>query len=182
MKKNTKQKIQKKFSRQHLVMTLVLAVALTLGAWLALVMPSELAAANEDAGHMHTFACYEGFELACDDETHAHTFDCWQYSGELVCGLEEGAAHVHGDGWICEPVATVLICDLPEHTHNDDCLTPPVVQPQPGQPEDLPQQPDNNTQVPGQSEDETKPEDTTPPVDENQTEGILHGCENQTEG
>ena len=71
MKKNTKQKIQKKFSRQHLVMTLVLAVALTLGAWLALVMPSELAAANEDAGHMHTFACYEGFELACDDETHA---------------------------------------------------------------------------------------------------------------
>lgn len=183
MKKNTKQKIQKKFSRQHLVMTLVLAVALTLGAWLALVMPSELAAANEDAGHMHTFACYEGFELACDDETHAHTFDCWQYSGELVCGLEEGAAHVHGDGWICEPVATVLICDLPEHTHNDDCLTPPVVQPQPGQPEDLPQQPDNNTQVPGQSEDETKPEDTTPPVDENQTEGTTPPVdENQTEG
>ncbi len=183
MKKNTKQKIQKKFSRQHLVMTLVLAVALTLGAWLALVMPSELAAANEDAGHMHTFACYEGFELACDDETHAHTFDCWQYSGELVCGLEEGAAHVHGDGWICEPVATVLICDLPEHTHNDDCLTPPVVQPQPGQPEDLPQQPDNNTQVPGQSEDDAEPEDTTPPVDENQTEGTTPPAdENQTDG
>ena len=60
--------------------------------------------------HHHTFACYEEYELDCT-ENHSeneHRKSCYRYSGERICGLEDGDLHLHGPE--CEVVAKVLIC------------------------------------------------------------------------
>lgn len=93
-------------------------------------------------GHVHTADCYtlERGELVCGLEegagAHTHTPECYDADGNLVCGLEESAGHVHTDecyAWnevlTCtqptDPVTTtVLTCDKPEiilHTHTDAC-------------------------------------------------------------
>ncbi len=60
--------------------------------------------------HHHTFACYEEYELDCT-ENHSeneHRKSCYRYSGERICGLEDGDLHLHGPE--CEVAAKVLIC------------------------------------------------------------------------
>lgn len=66
--------------------------------------------------HEHTDECYAE-ELCCtiSDEAHVHTDECYDQE-ELVCTISD-EAHVHGD----ECYQLVLVCDLPEHTHSEDC-------------------------------------------------------------
>ncbi len=64
--------------------------------------------------HMHTTE--ECYELTCEntDADHVHKLDeCYQ----LVCNQQESEGHEHSD--LCY---STLICDKPEHTHNEtDC-------------------------------------------------------------
>lgn len=75
--------------------------------------------------HVHNFTCYEDYWLDCDntDSSHTHTLDCYAHSGELVCGFEEGEVHSHNqDGVECEFVTKILVCDVPEHEHDQSCV------------------------------------------------------------
>lgn len=97
----------------------LLAVTILIGA--AGILPGRKAEAAEDSLHYHTFACHESHELTCS-ETHAHTEGCYAGEGPLVCGLKEGADHIHNEGdYECEFVTGALVCELQEHTHNDSC-------------------------------------------------------------
>lgn len=93
---------------------------------------------QETKGHKHTFACYEEYHLTCTntDADHHHSEGCYEYSGEIVCGLNEGDT-LPNDGdqydethvWSCEKVLDVLICDKEEHTHTDECYNEsPIVE------------------------------------------------------
>ncbi len=81
----------------------------------------------EGAGHIHSFACYEGYELNCteEEEDHIHSLACYTYpeGAELVCGLEEGEEHSHNeDGFQCtETLVRVLACQKEEHEHSEEC-------------------------------------------------------------
>lgn len=96
-----------------------LAVAFSMTASLCLVASVMPTAGAEEAGeaetfgepHVHTFACYEHFELDCKEghPEDGHRERCYTYSGELVCGMEEGQLHDH-DMSGCEAVARVLVC------------------------------------------------------------------------
>ncbi len=69
--------------------------------------------------HHHTFACYEEYELDCK-ENHSeneHRRSCYRYSGERICGLEDGALHLHGPE--CEVAAKVLICGEDENVSGE---------------------------------------------------------------
>lgn len=75
--------------------------------------------------HVHNFTCYEDYWLDCDntDSSHTHTLDCYAHSGELVCGFEKGEVHSHNqDGVECEFVTKILVCDVPEHEHDQSCV------------------------------------------------------------
>ncbi|NBH72645.1 hypothetical protein D3Z51_11550 [Clostridiaceae bacterium] len=101
----------------HRAVSLAVAFSMTMSLCLAAsVMPT---AGAEETGeeevfgdpHIHTFACYEHFELDCI-ENHpedGHREQCYTYSGELVCGMKEGQLHDH-DVSGCEAVARVLVC------------------------------------------------------------------------
>ncbi len=74
---------------------------------------AEEAEGTENVGepHVHTFACYENYELDCK-ENHSkeeHRERCYTYSGEPVCGLEEGELHDH-KVFGCEAAARILVC------------------------------------------------------------------------
>lgn len=81
----------------------------------------------DEALHMHTFACYEGYTLECADadEDHVHGIECYTYpeDAELSCSLEEGTEHIHNeDGFYCtETMARVLNCGKEEHVHSEEC-------------------------------------------------------------
>ena len=99
---------------------------------------------EESEGHVHTDACYEQTEvLVCTpeesgaDETperalicrqpevhlHQHTDSCF-VGGECICGMLQTYAHQHDDHCFLvtqEQAEPVLICDLEEHIHTDDC-------------------------------------------------------------
>ena len=103
---------------------------------------------TEAEGHTHDSGCYETVrgELTCteegtEEEPHEHDDGCYDWTEELVCDMAEG--HVHDDGCYEEvtvesqPEETetetevehggnghwerVLVCELPEHTHEDSC-------------------------------------------------------------
>ena len=73
--------------------------------------------------HEHSFACYEDYNLTCK-ENHSHSASCFEHNGELICGIDEGVAHMHNeDGYECHLVGKVLTCTTQEHTHSDECYS-----------------------------------------------------------
>lgn len=89
------------------------------------MLPGRRVEAAESSPHHHTFACHESYRLTCDEE-HAHTEACYTGEGPLVCGLKEGADHIHNEGdYGCEFVTGVLVCELQEHIHDDSCFISP---------------------------------------------------------
>ena len=102
---------------------------------------TEACYAPAEEGHAHTDACYEmqQGELICgleENEEHQHSADCYEQQKvlvcplaeqapvppELICGQPETITHQHTDSCFetVEPVRE-LICQLPEHTHTEDC-------------------------------------------------------------
>lgn len=83
---------------------------------------------EESAGHTHTDAC---IGLICGQEEyegHTHTDACYTTEDVLVC--TEPTGHTHGDGCY----EKVLVCDVPEHTHTEECY--PAAEPEePQEPE-----------------------------------------------
>ena len=97
---------------------------------------------EEIEGHTHTDACKEIVKV-CGIEPHAHTDACYEVTGNVTCGMEEGASilnciepdklHTH-DVETCytysededgNEVAT-LTCsevELKEHIHDESCFT-----------------------------------------------------------
>ena len=77
---------------------------------------------EESAGHTHTDAC---IGLICGQEEyegHTHTDACYTTEDVLVC--TEPTGHTHGDGCY----EKVLVCDVPEHTHTEECY--PAAEPE----------------------------------------------------
>lgn len=83
---------------------------------------------EESSGHTHTDAC---IGLICGQEEyegHTHTDACYTTEDVLVC--TEPTGHTHGDGCY----EKVLVCDVPEHTHTEECY--PAAEPEePQEPE-----------------------------------------------
>jgi len=81
-----------------------------------------------DDDHVHDETCYEQNKtLICDIEEvvlHTHDETCYDESDVLVCELEEVIAHQHTEACRVETgqVETILICESPEHTHEDACF------------------------------------------------------------
>ncbi|MCI7742058.1 MAG: CHAP domain-containing protein [Clostridiales bacterium] len=102
---------------------------------------TEACYAPAEEGHVHTDACYETQqgELTCgleENKEHQHSADCYEQQKvlvcplaaqspvppELICGQPETVTHQHTESCFktVEPVRE-LICQLPEHTHTEDC-------------------------------------------------------------
>lgn len=104
----------KKMWNRALSLTLAFSMTASL-CFVASLLPAAGAEEEEGEPHYHTFACYEKYELDCR-ENHAegeHRERCYTYSGELVCGFEEGELHVHNEQE-CEKVARILVCEEEE--------------------------------------------------------------------
>lgn len=82
--------------------------------------------------HQHSNACFRMEEIPVDTQNltctipeegqgHSHGDQCRDESGALICQLEETAAHQHSTR--CYGTWE-LICQLPEHTHREDCIPP----------------------------------------------------------
>ncbi len=108
-----------------------------------------LCTAEESDGHQHTGACYGQVkgELICTGEErepvtepgepalicgqeevvlHTHKGTCYEYDEEgnvtgLVCQEPEVLEHQHTDTCFAEQEVKTLVCDLPEHSHTDEC-------------------------------------------------------------
>ena len=83
---------------------------------------------EESEGHKHNDDCYEiEEELTCtrdEDENHEHGAGCYTTKRTLVCGEEESAGHTHS----AKCFEKVLICELEEHKHSDDCYETETVE------------------------------------------------------
>lgn len=92
---------------------------------------------EESAGHTHTDVC---IGLICGKEEyegHTHTDACYTTEDVLVCTQPTG--HTHGDGCY----EKVLVCDVPEHTHTEECY--PAAEPEePQEPELICTLPEHN--------------------------------------
>jgi len=102
----------------------------------------------ETEGHTHGDECYEEREILCElttNDGHVHEDSCYETRKTVICGLEELVIHTHGaecvdsDGnLICEMAEVIahdhtadcqietedketLICQIPEHVHNELC-------------------------------------------------------------
>ena len=98
---------------------------------------------EESAGHTHTDAC-KG--LICGQEEyegHTHTDACYTTEDVLVCTQPTG--HTHGDGCY----EKVLVCDIPEHTHTEECY--PAAEPE--EPQE-PQEPELICTIPEHSHED----------------------------
>ena len=133
---------------------LSLALSGVLAASLCLTVPPAAAA----AGHVHNRACF----LLCSEE-HIHTEDC-EFSGEPVCGLEEGEPHIHNeDGYFC--VSAVICEPRPEESAAEppaQAEPEPVPEPAPvpdPEPEPLPEAPED-------TEESVEPEPAPEPSEE----------------
>ena len=79
---------------------------------------------EETEGHVHTDACM-GYTCGQEESTgHTHTEACYTTQDVLICGESEG--HTHTDACYEQ----VLVCQIPEHTHTEECCAsgeePPV--------------------------------------------------------
>lgn len=83
---------------------------------------------EEAEGHKHNDDCYEiEEELTCtrdEDETHEHGVGCYTTKRTLVCDEEESAGHTHS----AKCFEKVLICELEEHKHSNDCYQTETVE------------------------------------------------------
>ena len=83
-----------------------------------------------ETGHVHSDECYsEESVLTCtepESETHRHEDSCYTTEHIQTCGLMEMKNHAHtGDCYLPADEDTEteweLICELLEHTHNEEC-------------------------------------------------------------
>lgn len=98
---------------------------------------------EESSGHTHTDAC---IGLICGKEEyegHTHTDACYTTEDVLVCTQPTG--HTHGDGCY----EKVLVCDVPEHTHTEECY--PAAEPE--EPQE-PQEPELICTIPEHSHED----------------------------
>lgn len=83
---------------------------------------------EETERHKHNDDCYEiEEELTCtrdEDETHEHGAGCYTTKRTLVCDEEESAGHTHSE----KCFEKVLICELEEHKHSNDCYQTETVE------------------------------------------------------
>ena len=115
----------------------LLAVVMLLGLLGPAIPSSKARDVNDPEPHVHTFACYEEYWIDCNNEDldHNHALDCYAHSGELVCGLEEGEIHIHGnEGCECQLTARILTCDIQEHIHIESCVENRPDEENPGNP------------------------------------------------
>ena len=102
----------------------------------------------ETEGHTHGDECYEEREILCElttNDGHVHEDSCYETRKTVICGLEELVIHTHGaecvdsaGNLICEMAEVIahdhtadcrietedketLICQIPEHVHNELC-------------------------------------------------------------
>ncbi len=98
---------------------------------------------EESSGHTHTDAC---IGLICGKEEyegHTHTDACYTTEDVLVC--TEPTGHTHGDSCY----EKVLVCDVPEHTHTEECY--PAAEPE--EPQE-PQEPELICTIPEHSHED----------------------------
>ena len=72
------------------------------------------------AEHTHGEGCYSEPQLICElpeSEGHTHGEGCYAEDGTLICTESESEGHIHTDACY----TSELICELPEHTHGDEC-------------------------------------------------------------
>jgi len=112
---------------------------------------------EESEGHKHNDDCYEiDEELTCtrdEDENHEHGAGCYTTKRTLVCDEEESAGHTHS----AKCFEKVLICELEEHKHSDDCYQTETVETE------------EETEAP-ETEESTAAEETAAPETEESTE------------
>ena len=114
--------------------------------------------------HTHNSFCFDtGGELMCtlpERSLHTHREECYDADGGLICGQlqpERPLEHIHTAECLTEIAATEpegLLCELPEHTHTEACMTTPDAPEQPV-PDEEPEEPDGS-----RPEDEMLPDDT----------------------
>ncbi len=108
-----------------------------------------ICATEVNEGHTHTDNCYELIpgELNCGEEErdplfgpgekelicgkrevilHTHKSTCYEYDGNgnpvsLICGKVEVKSHQHTDACFAEFEVKQLICQIPEHSHSEEC-------------------------------------------------------------
>lgn len=69
-------------------------------------------------------------ELICtlpEIKLHTHTDSCFDSNGEVICNQTEILEHIHSAECFTQDYKKVLVCDIPEHTHDDLlCLSDPT--------------------------------------------------------
>jgi len=80
---------------------------------------------EESAGHAHTDACYEQVaEPICSQqewELHTHTPECYDAEQMLICTKPQVISHQHEQACFTQVQTAVLVCEIPEHEHNELC-------------------------------------------------------------
>ncbi len=78
-----------------------------------------------DDGHVHDESCYEQFTiLVCGiAELHIHGEGCYDAAGILSCEQMQAVSHQHSEACLVEveQEEQILICELPEHSHEELC-------------------------------------------------------------
>ena len=99
--------------------------------------PSQPICGMKEAGHAHSEECYsEESVLTCTEPEgggHQHDESCYTMETTLICELPEAEGHTHTAE--CYPAGDAeatpeleLVCELPEHTHTEDCYADDAAQ------------------------------------------------------
>lgn len=99
--------------------------------------PSQPICGMKEAGHAHSEECYsEESVLTCTEpegDGHQHDKSCYTMETTLICELPEAEGHTHTAE--CYPAGDAeatpeleLVCELPEHTHTEDCYADDAAQ------------------------------------------------------
>lgn len=99
--------------------------------------PSQPICGMKEAGHAHSEECYsEESVLTCTEPEgggHQHDKSCYTMETTLICELPEAEGHTHTAE--CYPAGDAeatpeleLVCELPEHTHTEDCYADDAAQ------------------------------------------------------
>lgn len=99
--------------------------------------PSQPICGMKEAGHAHSEECYSAVSvLTCTEpegDGHQHDESCYTMETTLICELPEAEGHTHTAE--CYPAGDAeatpeleLVCELPEHTHTEDCYADDAAQ------------------------------------------------------
>ena len=99
--------------------------------------PAQPICGMEEAGHVHSEECYSAVSvLTCTEpegDGHQHDESCYTMETTLICELPEAEGHTHTAE--CYPAGDAeatpeleLVCELPEHTHTEDCYADDAAQ------------------------------------------------------